>query len=72
MLSIHPTRRSFEGLSGRHDGEGGGQALGSDAAKSLRILNGRAVFSVMSVRLAKAMPYTSPEFWLKMQLSYDL
>jgi plasmid maintenance system antidote protein VapI len=27
---------------------------------------------VMSVRLAKAMPYTSPEFWLKMQLNYDL
>jgi plasmid maintenance system antidote protein VapI len=26
----------------------------------------------MSVRLAKAMPYTSPEFWLKMQLNYDL
>jgi plasmid maintenance system antidote protein VapI len=24
------------------------------------------------VRLAKAMPYTSPEFWLKMQLNYDL
>ena len=26
----------------------------------------------MGVRLAKAMPYTSPEFWLKMQLNYDL
>ena len=26
----------------------------------------------MSVRLAKAMPHTSPEFWLKMQLNYDL
>ena len=26
----------------------------------------------MSVRLAQAMPYTSPEFWLKMQLNYDL
>jgi addiction module HigA family antidote len=38
-----------------------------------RILNGRAgIAAVMSVRLAKAMPYTSPEFWLKMQLNYDL
>jgi len=26
----------------------------------------------MSVRLAKAMPHTSPEFWLKMQVNYDL
>jgi plasmid maintenance system antidote protein VapI len=26
----------------------------------------------MSVRLAKAMPYTSPEFWRKLQLNYDL
>jgi antitoxin HigA-1 len=38
-----------------------------------RILNGRAgISAAMSVRLAKAMPYTSPEFWLKMQLNYDL
>jgi addiction module HigA family antidote len=38
-----------------------------------RILNGRAGISAeMGVRLAKAMPYTSPEFWLKMQLNYDL
>jgi addiction module HigA family antidote len=38
-----------------------------------RILNGHAgISAAMSVRLAKAMPYTSPEFWLKMQLGYDL
>jgi hypothetical protein len=38
-----------------------------------RILNGRAgISAAMSMRLAKAMPYTSPEFWLKMQLNYDL
>jgi addiction module HigA family antidote len=37
------------------------------------IINGRAgISAVMSVRLVKAMPYTSPEFWLKMQLNYDL
>jgi addiction module HigA family antidote len=38
-----------------------------------RILNSRAgISAVMSVRLAKAMPHSSPEFWLKMQLNYDL
>jgi len=26
----------------------------------------------MSLRLAKAMPYTSPESWQRMQLNYDL
>jgi plasmid maintenance system antidote protein VapI len=26
----------------------------------------------MSARLAKATPYTTPEFWLKLQLNYDL
>jgi plasmid maintenance system antidote protein VapI len=30
------------------------------------------ISAVMSVRLAKAMPYTSPESWLTMQLNYDL
>jgi antitoxin HigA-1 len=38
-----------------------------------RILNGRAdISAVTSVRLAKAMPHTSPESWRKMQLNYDL
>jgi antitoxin HigA-1 len=38
-----------------------------------RILNGHAgISAVMSTRLAKAMPYTSPESWLKMQLNSDL
>ena len=47
--------------------------LGVTRPNLSRILNGRAGISpVMSVRLAKAMPYTSPEFWLKMQLNYDL
>ena len=47
--------------------------LGVTRPNLSRILNGRAgISAVMSVRLAKAMPYTSPEFWLKMQLNYDL
>ena len=47
--------------------------LGVTRPNLSRILNGRAGISAgMSVRLAKAMPYTSPEFWLKMQLNYDL
>ncbi len=48
--------------------------LGVTRPNLSRILNGRAgISAVMSVRLARAMlPYTSPEFWLKMQLNYDL
>ena len=47
--------------------------LGVTRPNLSRILNGRAgISAVMSLRLAKAMPYTSPEFWLKMQLNYDL
>jgi addiction module HigA family antidote len=47
--------------------------LGVTRPNLSRILNGRAgISAVMSVRLAQAMPYTSPEFWLKMQLNYDL
>jgi len=47
--------------------------LGVTRPNLSRILNGRADISArMSVRLAQAMPYTSPEFWLKMQLNYDL
>ena len=47
--------------------------LGVTRPNLSRILNGRAGISAsMSLRLAKAMPYTSPEFWLKMQLNYDL
>jgi addiction module HigA family antidote len=47
--------------------------LGVTRTNLSRILNGRAGISAgMSVRLAKAMPHTSPEFWLKMQLNYDL
>src|SRR5450755_2827850 len=47
--------------------------LGVTRPNLSRILNGRAgISAVMSIRLAKAMPYTSPEFWLKMQLNYDL
>jgi antitoxin HigA-1 len=47
--------------------------IGVTRSNLARILNGRAgISAVMSMRLAKAMPYTSPEFWLKMQLNYDL
>jgi antitoxin HigA-1 len=47
--------------------------LGVTRPNLSRIINGRAGISAeMGVRLAKAMPYTSPEFWLKMQLNYDL
>jgi addiction module HigA family antidote len=47
--------------------------LGVTRPNLSRILNGRSGISAsMSLRLAKAMPYTSPEFWLKMQLNYDL
>ena len=38
-----------------------------------RVLNGHAgVSAAMALRLAKALPNTSPEFWLRMQMSYDL
>jgi len=47
--------------------------LGVTRPNLSRILNGRAgISAAMSVRLAKPMPYTSPKFWLKMQLNYDL
>jgi addiction module HigA family antidote len=37
-----------------------------------RVLNGRAgISAVMSLRLAAALG-TSPQFWLKMQMQYDL
>jgi len=47
--------------------------LGVTRRNLSRILTGRAgISAVMSARLAKAMPYTSPEFRLRMQLNYDL
>jgi addiction module HigA family antidote len=47
--------------------------LGVTPAESLRILNSRGGISAgMSVRLTKAIRYTSPDFWLKTQLNYDL
>jgi antitoxin HigA-1 len=57
-----------------------GEVTVSEAAKRLRvtrahlsrILNGRAgVTAAMSLRLSAALG-TSPEFWAKMQLNYDL
>ena len=49
------------------------ERLGITRPNLSRILNGRAGISAeMGVRLAKAMLYTSAEFWLKMQLNYDL
>ncbi|HEV2645949.1 MAG TPA: HigA family addiction module antitoxin [Acidobacteriaceae bacterium] len=38
-----------------------------------RVLNGHAgVSAVMAIRLAKILPNTTPEFWLRMQMNYDL
>ena len=38
-----------------------------------RILNGHAGISApMAIRLAAVLPNTSPEFWLRMQMNYDL
>ena len=38
-----------------------------------RILNGHAGISAsMEIRLSEVLPSTSPEFWLKMQMNYDL
>ena len=38
-----------------------------------RVLNGHAgVSAAMAIRLAKVLPNTSPEFWLRMQMNYDL
>jgi addiction module HigA family antidote len=38
-----------------------------------RILNGHAgVSAPMAIRLAALLPNTSPEFWLRMQMNYDL
>ena len=38
-----------------------------------RILNGHAgISAVMAIRLAGVLPNTNPEFWLKMQMNYDL
>jgi addiction module HigA family antidote len=38
-----------------------------------RILNGHAgISAAMAIRLAGVLPNTSPEFWLKMQMNYDL
>ncbi len=38
-----------------------------------RILNGHAGISApMAIRLAGVLPNTSPEFWLRMQMNYDL
>jgi antitoxin HigA-1 len=38
-----------------------------------RILNGHAgISAAMAIRLAGVLPNTSPEFWLRMQMNYDL
>ncbi len=48
------------------------ERLGVTRAHLSRILNGRAgVSAPMSLRLSAALG-TSPEFWLKMQMQYDL
>ena len=46
--------------------------LGVTRAHLSRVLNGRAgISAAMSLRLSAALG-TSPEFWLKMQMQYDL
>jgi addiction module HigA family antidote len=48
------------------------QRLGVTRAHLSRIVNGRAgISAAMSLRLSAALG-TSPEFWLKMQVQYDL
>jgi len=48
------------------------QRLGVTRAHLSRIVNGRTrISAAMSLRLSTALG-TSPEFWLKMQLQYDL
>src|ERR1035441_2877141 len=48
------------------------ERLGVTRAHLSRIVNGRAgVSAAMSLRLSAALG-TSPEFWLKMQMQYDL
>jgi addiction module HigA family antidote len=48
------------------------ERLGVTRAHLSRILNGHAgVSAAMSLRLSAALG-TSPEFWLKMQMQYDL
>jgi addiction module HigA family antidote len=38
-----------------------------------RILNGHAgISALMAIRLSGEFPNTSPEFWLRMQMNYDL
>ena len=38
-----------------------------------RVLNGRSgISAVMALRLARELPNTTPEFWLRMQMNYDL
>jgi len=38
-----------------------------------RLLNGHAgISAAMAIRLAAILPNTSPEFWLRMQMNYDL
>jgi addiction module HigA family antidote len=38
-----------------------------------RILNGHAgISALMAIRLSEVLPNTSPEFWLRMQMNYDL
>ena len=38
-----------------------------------RVLNGHAgISATMAIRLSEVMTQTSPEFWLRMQMNYDL
>lgn len=68
----HPGEVLKEGLGSMSVAEAA-KRLGVTRTHLSRILNGHAGISAsMALRLSQAMPHTSPEFWLNMQLNYDL
>jgi addiction module HigA family antidote len=68
---VHPGVVLRDYLGERTVGEAAAR-LGITRAHLSRILNGRAgITAGMSLRLARAFN-TSPDFWAKMQMNYDL
>jgi addiction module HigA family antidote len=68
----HPGEVLKEGL-GKMSVVEAAKRLGVTRTHLSRILNGHAgISAAMALRLSQAMPHTPPEFWLKMQLNYDL
>jgi addiction module HigA family antidote len=67
----HPGEVLRDNLEGLSVGDAASR-LGITRAHLSRVLNGHAgITANMSLRLAAALG-TSPEFWLKMQMNYDL